>query len=289
PEQFRGQAKPATDLYGLGATLLFILTHKDPADFPEKRMKINFRPYVKITPEFADWFEAMLEPVIEDRFKSATEALAVLEGKRERIVPPSPGNLQPLGSRIVLERTPRQLKVKVPPPRVKFRYIIMVIGAVICLPSLGAATLTSFVGGNFFTFLRLILGWLIVLIMLESNLRSLFMYSTLFFYGYKLEISWFFLGTKKTIQCNIADVSCLKFSGLDDTNIQHKFWNCALEVGPNSYRIGSGLTTTERKWLATEIANFIGKPKFIKESCKNHETHYCPSSKYISSKFIEDP
>lgn len=27
PEQFRGQAEPATDLYGLAATLLFLLTH----------------------------------------------------------------------------------------------------------------------------------------------------------------------------------------------------------------------------------------------------------------------
>ncbi len=34
PEQFRGQAVPATDLYGLGATLLFLLTHRSPQIFP---------------------------------------------------------------------------------------------------------------------------------------------------------------------------------------------------------------------------------------------------------------
>ena len=44
PEQFRGQAYPTTDLYGLGATLLNLLTHQNPGDLPQKRLKIDFRP-----------------------------------------------------------------------------------------------------------------------------------------------------------------------------------------------------------------------------------------------------
>ncbi len=82
PEQFRGQAVPATDLYGLGATLLFLLTHRSPADLPTDRLKIDFRSRVHISDEFADWLEKMLEPDVEDRFGSAKEALAVLRGKR---------------------------------------------------------------------------------------------------------------------------------------------------------------------------------------------------------------
>jgi serine/threonine protein kinase len=35
PEQFRGQASCASDLYGLGATLLFLLTHRSPAELPQ--------------------------------------------------------------------------------------------------------------------------------------------------------------------------------------------------------------------------------------------------------------
>jgi len=46
PEQFRGQAVPATDLYGLGATLLFLLTHRSPADLPTDGLTIKFRSYV---------------------------------------------------------------------------------------------------------------------------------------------------------------------------------------------------------------------------------------------------
>ncbi|HAX85752.1 MAG TPA: ankryin [Cyanobacteria bacterium UBA11370] len=82
PEQFRGQAVPTTDLYGLGATLLFLLTHRSPADLPTDRLKIDFRSRIQVSEEFADWLEKMLEPDVEDRFLSAKEALLVLRGKR---------------------------------------------------------------------------------------------------------------------------------------------------------------------------------------------------------------
>ncbi|BAY86527.1 serine/threonine protein kinase [Calothrix parasitica NIES-267] len=85
PEQFRGQSVPATDLYGLGATLLFLLTHRSPADFPTDGLKIDFRSRVKVSDDFADWLDKMLEPDLEDRFSSAREALEVLQGKRKVI------------------------------------------------------------------------------------------------------------------------------------------------------------------------------------------------------------
>ena len=47
PEQCRGQATLATDLYGLGATLVFLLTGKCPSELPEKKFKIDFRTEVR--------------------------------------------------------------------------------------------------------------------------------------------------------------------------------------------------------------------------------------------------
>jgi len=83
PEQFTGKAVPATDLYGLGATLLFLLTHRSPAELPTDRLKIDFRSHVQISEEFACWLEKMLSPDVGERFTSASEALAVLQGKRK--------------------------------------------------------------------------------------------------------------------------------------------------------------------------------------------------------------
>jgi eukaryotic-like serine/threonine-protein kinase len=93
PEQFRGQAFLSTDLYGLAATLLFLLTRADPSKLPQKQLKINFRSAVKLPPKFADWLDRMLEPIVEQRFTTAAEALAVLNGVRS--LPPRLANNRP--------------------------------------------------------------------------------------------------------------------------------------------------------------------------------------------------
>jgi ankyrin repeat protein len=79
PEQFRGAAVPTSDLYGLGATVLYLLTHRSPADLPQERLKLSFRAHVNISYHFADWLETMLEPDTSARFSSARVALSTLE------------------------------------------------------------------------------------------------------------------------------------------------------------------------------------------------------------------
>jgi serine/threonine protein kinase len=89
PEQFRAQAMPATDLYGLGATILNLLTHRSPAELTQSNLKLNFRDKIQVSPTFADWLERMLEPDPIDRFDSATTALAALR-KLQSLVPKLP-------------------------------------------------------------------------------------------------------------------------------------------------------------------------------------------------------
>jgi serine/threonine protein kinase len=82
PEQFRAQAMPATDLYGLGATILNLLTHRSPAELTQSNLKLNFRDKIQVSPAFADWLERMLEPDPADRFDSATTALTALKNPK---------------------------------------------------------------------------------------------------------------------------------------------------------------------------------------------------------------
>jgi eukaryotic-like serine/threonine-protein kinase len=89
PEQFRGQAVLATDLYGLGTTLLYLILGQDPADLPVKQMKIDFRNSFaeelrqrgRLLPNFSNWLDGLLEPIPEDRYRNAARALAALNGK----------------------------------------------------------------------------------------------------------------------------------------------------------------------------------------------------------------
>jgi hypothetical protein len=89
PEQFRSQALPATDLYGLGATILALLTNRSPAELTQSNLKLSFRNKIQVSPTFADWLEKMLEPDPIDRFDSATNALAALKNPKS-LVPKLP-------------------------------------------------------------------------------------------------------------------------------------------------------------------------------------------------------
>lgn len=125
PEQFRGQAVLSTDLYGLGTTLLFLLSGKSPSDLPQRKLRIDFRSHVRLDKEFADWLEKMLEPVTEDRFQSAQEALAVLQGKQISTRLQSQKSSQPKNSLIWLANTDHQLLIEIPPVVLSSNYSLL--------------------------------------------------------------------------------------------------------------------------------------------------------------------
>lgn len=78
PEQFGSRAVAASDLYSLGATLIYLLTRNSPTDLPQKQGKIQFE-LTDCSREFSEWLEQMVEPSQEKRFKSAAEALKNLD------------------------------------------------------------------------------------------------------------------------------------------------------------------------------------------------------------------
>ncbi|MBT9544255.1 MAG: serine/threonine protein kinase [Candidatus Sericytochromatia bacterium] len=79
PEQFSGKTLPASDLYALGATLLHLLTGKDPAELPRKGMKIQFPPELQLDKSLKNWLDQLLAPEVENRYQTATQALDALE------------------------------------------------------------------------------------------------------------------------------------------------------------------------------------------------------------------
>ena len=86
-EQFAGEAVPASDLYSLGATLIFCLAHREPADMERQEMRLHFAPYVRVSPALQEILSRLVEPKWEDRFSSAAELLEAL-ATPERPRPP---------------------------------------------------------------------------------------------------------------------------------------------------------------------------------------------------------
>ncbi len=82
-EQFGGRAVPASDLYALGATLIHLLTGTAPGDLPQRNLRIAFEERVTLTPTMVSWIQTLIEPALEQRFKSAKQARkALVTGKK---------------------------------------------------------------------------------------------------------------------------------------------------------------------------------------------------------------
>lgn len=89
PEQLRGVGLPQTDLYGLGATLLYVIARADPSSLPSKGLAIDFRAVLTVPEPLASWLERCLEADYSARFAHALEALEALEsGHVVRFEPP---------------------------------------------------------------------------------------------------------------------------------------------------------------------------------------------------------
>ncbi|CAK9085185.1 Nocturnin (Carbon catabolite repression 4-like protein) [Durusdinium trenchii] len=96
PESFGNTFTPKSDLYGVGATLLFAATGLEPGTLPVDRLQVQFDKALvgTVWERQETWLpnllERLLAPAPEDRFSSAAEALAALKnGGRPRLVAPT--------------------------------------------------------------------------------------------------------------------------------------------------------------------------------------------------------
>ena len=268
PEQFRGQAVLSTDLYGLGTTLLFLLTRKSPTDLPQRKLKIDFRSHIRVDKKFADWLAKMLEPVIEDRFPTAKAALAVLRGEQALTSYAAPKSRQPKHSPISLIHTEERLVVEIPPVWLRTK------------PSKFFAL--SFLVGNGFLLLAI---WVILesgyyaqigadglsLPILIWGLIELWMLKILIFNAasqIRLEIdqenyrlkSWLLgLWLNQKIQGSTKDIDRVELISIVLPPNENFFTSCVIQSRLHDYDFGRFLTQSEKEWLVGEIKAFLKK------------------------------
>lgn len=114
PEQFGARTVPASDLYSLGATLIYLITGNHPADLPQKDFRIQFEPIANLSPGLRSWLQWMTEPNLERRSSSAVEALKALN--ESQLNSPHAINIaKPVGSKLQLTKNSDYLEILIPP------------------------------------------------------------------------------------------------------------------------------------------------------------------------------
>lgn len=250
PEQFRGQAYFSTDLYGLGTTLLFLLTGKDPGTLPQKKLKIDFSTEITAPPQFANWLDRLLEPDIQRRFETATQALAVLAGQQEL---PMLAGEKPAGSQINLIKSTQNLQVEIPAVGLSrrsdrvFSLVVLVWNSILFLILFHCITIHMEFDSTKISFLLIHAG-----------------------IGISLLIKCYYrLFSTTTIQVQPDTITYSKM--LNKT----EYWRRAFDSANNSWvqqfssnrsvlnifssRVEQVITKEERRWLMSEIAAFIAR------------------------------
>jgi serine/threonine protein kinase len=86
-EQFQGRAIPASDIYSLGATLVYLLSHKEPHEIESIGSELEFQNHISVSSEFMSVLRKMLEYDCTKRYQNAFELSADLRKLLEETLP----------------------------------------------------------------------------------------------------------------------------------------------------------------------------------------------------------
>jgi Protein kinase domain len=158
PEQFSGRAFPASDLYSLGATLIYLVTGTHPADLIQEDLQIKFEDVTHLSASFVQWLKQITHPNRQQRFTSAQEALEALENPKSQpqLVESTASTRLPLqkpaDSKISLRKDAETLEIYLPPQNggsgCLFLFALCFIA--MSIPGLFAALFTGHWGGVLF-------------------------------------------------------------------------------------------------------------------------------------------
>ncbi|ACK71688.1 serine/threonine protein kinase [Gloeothece citriformis PCC 7424] len=237
-EQFWGRAVPASDIYGLGATLIHLLTGISPIDLPHQNSQIQFAHKVSIKPDLLSWIEQSTQIPVEKRFSSAREALDALQSGhllRENRSRFSSHNklIQPLKSRINLIRKMEAIDI--------------------FFPSLFNQSINSFqlgIGLSVLIFLYVVFFPLAIFlsIIIILGFKNVHVHFTQKYFKIYYKIFDFTYSVKE--ETNYQLIGVFLHSGKRNYQVR-------LRTKQGSYIIGENLQEEECAWLGQEIQDWL--------------------------------
>jgi serine/threonine protein kinase len=287
-EQFWGKSVPASDLYALGATLIHLLTGTAPADLPQQDLRIQFSERVSINPNFTDGLKPSLHLSLNQRIKTARQALEALETGHS-LTYFSQIIRRPAHSKIQTRRSRHELKIEMPRANISpikvfkvsafiskklFPILILLpflLGAVLIIMLGLIGILSGILSSGFILDLEALLivffglvfllgvGWFIVIPVckellsliaeLKETIVTVFGHQYICFKTGKIEI-----GRRLFSWCN--RYSQYLTSEVKNIKVVPGKW-IKIQTQRDAYCFGQELTESERIWLAQKLQNWL--------------------------------
>jgi serine/threonine protein kinase len=261
PEQFGDRTVPASDLYSLGTTLVYLVTGTHPADLPQKDGRIQFELLTTLSFDFTQWLQRMVEPSLERRFTSAENALQeLLHPPSTKIIPATVK--QPIGSKVRVTKKADIVEILLPAKGwnfgVGFTTAFAAFYNLILIPATGIAFYPFY--NLLHPVVLLILGglWYGNYILVSGIIKYLFKRTRLKIGDRQVTLtqeifSWKY---RQVLDASKQDVTALKliYGYHGDRRYMH-IW-----IGKNKYELwgDSILTEPEMEWLAQELSSCLG-------------------------------
>ena len=257
-EQFTGRATVRSDLYAVAATLLFLLTHRNPADLPTRDMKIDFRSVVEITsPGLRRVLGSWLEPDEARRTLPVAEAAALLRGED---IPgadaPAFSAGVPYASRIRLRESDGRVSMEIPErgggrsPYGRF--------GIIWLGIIGFWTYSAVTSGAPFGFnLFSIPFWGIGVLIISRAAYRLFGRTTITIDDQGVTFTRRFLFFHRQDSAPLSEVGpCVselrRSSSRSDRHSRSRSF-LSMDIGARTFRFAGELSVREQEWLRDRI------------------------------------
>ncbi|MBC6431564.1 serine/threonine protein kinase [Nostoc sp. HG1] len=271
PEQFNGRATPASDLYSLGATLIYLVTGQHPGDLPQIDLQIEFEQVANISSGFRIWLRQMTEPIASKRLTSAEDALQALE---------QPGNAtqtqrkatiltvstveKPPGSKVVLNKNVNFIEIIIPAISSWKKLIIASLGysffvlVYLFMPLFLIAWIS-----HLDSFTIFLLALVLLATILYNILPALFGEMRLRITRQQISRTFNLFGIElysrlPSLKQNISQLERTEF-GIDNRCL-------IIWAGRRNYKIYSSyfarfsVTTPELNWLTHELSDWLGLP-----------------------------
>jgi len=295
PEQFGGRSVPASDLYGLGATLIYLVTGLHPTELPQQDLRIQFADRVThLNSNLIAWLQWMTEPSLNKRLSSAGESLRLLNNPR---IDKSFRAVQPPDSDIELIKNSEFIEIVIPPQGIGFG-LIALLSAAVYASIVFVARYSIFLqwsGINQQLFI-IISGSLLCMVGVKF-IFALFLERRLRIDQQKISYTSLLLGckwnnsppapTKEICQLEIQQREYMENLGIglrvvlllvailtgykrgfftelmqaDYSRLKvGKVYQMSVQAGNHKYQLGlkEGLSESEIKWLATELSPWLG-------------------------------